>query len=55
MFPQQKTQAPKIKKENEGCVVDIKKTKSGKRISFKGKCSKEQMQIAQQENESSGF
>ena len=37
MFPQQKVQ-PKPKRESDDCEIEIRKTKSGKKIKFKGKC-----------------
>lgn len=54
MFPNrkpivQRQQQPKQVKDG-GCEVDIKKTKSGKKIRFKGKCSKEQIGFLSQEN-----
>lgn len=38
------------KPKEDGCEIEIKKTKSGKRIKFKGRCSRGQMQILANEN-----
>ena len=39
----QKTQT-KPKKESDNCVVDVKKTKTGKRITIRGKCNREKLE-----------
>lgn len=49
-FPQQGQQKPAPKPKKEGCTIDVKKTKSGRRISFKGSCSKDQLRVASQES-----
>lgn len=42
---------PKPKpKESEDCEIEIKNTKAGKKIRFRGKCSKEQIRILSKEN-----
>lgn len=43
---QQRVEKPK----NEDCEIEIKKTASGRKIRFKGKCSKEQVQVLMREN-----
>jgi len=39
---------PKPKKEN--CEIDIRNTPSGKKIRFRGKCSKEEIEVARSSN-----
>lgn len=41
---------PKPKKENEDCEIEIKKTKTGKKVRFKGKCSREQLRAFASDN-----
>lgn len=41
----QQQQKP-VKQKEEKCKIKIKKTKTGKEISFSGKCSREQLRIA---------
>ena len=43
---------PKEKKEN--CVIDVRRTKTGKRITFRGKCSPRELDLARQ-TETSDF
>jgi len=50
MFPNRIQQRPKPKTELGDCEIEIKKTSSGKKIKFKGKCSKEQLQAFASEN-----
>ena len=38
------------KKSEDNCEIEIKKTNQGKKIRFKGKCSKEQISFLRQEN-----
>jgi len=49
MFQPGQKPVPKIREKKESCVIDVKKTQHGKRISFKGSCSKEQLKVASQE------
>ena len=42
---EQRQSQPKPK-EKENCVVDVRKTKNGKRITFKGHCSRSELELA---------
>lgn len=48
MFPQKAP--PKPKKESDACEIEIRKTSHGKKIKFKGKCSREQISLLAKEN-----
>lgn len=37
-----------VKKKEEKCRIKVRKTKTGKEVSFSGKCSKEQLSVAGQ-------
>ncbi len=42
MFQQRRAQP---KQESEDCEIEVKQTKTGKKIRFKGKCTKQQMEV----------
>ncbi|MBU0893889.1 MAG: hypothetical protein KKF48_02400 [Nanoarchaeota archaeon] len=42
----QRPNIPKPKMKEEGCRIRIKNTKSGKEISFSGKCGKNELNLA---------
>jgi len=44
---QQRQLPTKPKPKEEGCKIRIKNTKSGREISFHGKCGKNELRIAQ--------
>ena len=46
-FPQnpQKPAQPKPKRKDD-CIIDVRKTKSGKRIKISGSCNREQIKMA---------
>lgn len=48
-FPTRKP-IEKPKRDPEECEIEIRNTSQGKRIRFKGKCSKEQINILSREN-----
>jgi len=48
MYPIKKPTQPK--KESEGCEIEIKKTRTGKKIKISGKCPKETIELFKQEN-----
>ena len=37
-------------KEDSGCEIEMKKTASGKKIKFKGKCTKEQIELLREQS-----
>lgn len=45
----QRLQKP-VKSPNEGCEIEIKKTKTGRKIKFKGNCTKEQISAFAKDN-----
>jgi hypothetical protein len=49
MIPIRSRVPPKPKKESDNCEIEIKKTAQGKKIRFKGKCSKEQIKMLSQD------
>lgn len=49
-FPIRQNQVPKPKEKSDDCEIDIRKTKSGKKIKFSGKCSPAQINVLAQEN-----
>lgn len=49
MFPAKMPQRRQQNNNPEECQIDVKKTKSGTRVRFKGRCSKEQIEYAKQE------
>lgn len=46
---------PQPKERDEKCKIRIRKTKTGKEISFAGKCSKDQLRLAGQNVDDSEF
>jgi len=42
---------PKKKEESENCEIEVRQTKSGRRIKFKGKCSPAQIEVAKEKLE----
>ena len=40
----------KPKPESDDCEIEIKSTRQGKKIKFKGKCSREQLRVLAKEN-----
>ncbi len=41
---------PKQKEKSNDCVIEIKKTKTGKKIKISGKCSKEEIKLFSEQN-----
>lgn len=46
---QQKPQ-PKPKIEKEDCEIEVRKTRTGKKVRISGKCTREQLKVFAQEN-----
>ena len=43
---QQQNSQPRQKPKKDDCIIDVKKTKSGKRIKISGSCNREQIKMA---------
>lgn len=48
MFPQRRI--PQKKPESDDCEIEIRTTKQGKKIKFKGRCSRDQLRMLAKEN-----
>lgn len=42
-------QKPVQPKKDDACIIDIKKTKSGKRVTVRGKCNDKSVELAQKD------